>query len=73
MAVPTALSGAVDLRVGILARLIVARRETRLPQAEHVIYEYPLTEWRDIAGSKVTARDYVRASYDLYRIYRAYR
>jgi dolichyl-phosphate beta-glucosyltransferase len=59
--------------VEILARLIAARRGTRLLQPEHVIYECPLTEWRDIAGSKVAARDYVRAAYDLYRIYRAYR
>jgi dolichyl-phosphate beta-glucosyltransferase len=59
--------------VEILARLIATRRRMRLPQAEHVIYEDPLTEWRDVAGSRVTARDYVRAAYDLYRIYSAYR
>ena len=36
------------------------------------IYEFPLLEWRDVAGSKVRARDFVRAMFDLARIRRAY-
>jgi dolichyl-phosphate beta-glucosyltransferase len=59
--------------VEILARLIAARRGRLLPQAEQVIYEYPLTEWRDVAGSKVTVWVYLRAAYDLVRISRTYR
>jgi glycosyltransferase involved in cell wall biosynthesis len=59
--------------VEILARLIQARKGTMLPRAEHVIYEHPLTEWRDIDGSKVKLWSYARAAYDLFRIYCTYR
>jgi dolichyl-phosphate beta-glucosyltransferase len=36
------------------------------------IYELPLREWRDVAGSKVRWWDFMRALLDLARIYRAY-
>ena len=39
----------------ILARLIHARRGTRLPQVEDIVYEFPLHEWHDVAGSKSQA------------------
>ena len=58
--------------VEILARLIKARRGTKLPQPEEVIYEFPLTEWRDIPGSKLGYRDFVRAAWELYRIHKHY-
>jgi dolichyl-phosphate beta-glucosyltransferase len=58
--------------VEIIARLIQARRETKLPQAEDVIHECPLQEWHDVSGSKVKARDFAGAFIDLARIYRRY-
>jgi glycosyltransferase involved in cell wall biosynthesis len=58
--------------VEIVARLIAARRTGRLPAAERVIYEYPLTQWTDIAGSNIGPRDYLRAAVDLVRIHRRY-
>jgi dolichyl-phosphate beta-glucosyltransferase len=55
--------------VEILARLIHARRGTRLPQVEDILYEFPLHAWHDVAGSKVRPWDGVRALVDLARIY----
>jgi dolichyl-phosphate beta-glucosyltransferase len=55
--------------VELLARLIQARRGTTLPPAEAVIYEFPLPEWHDVAGSKVKARDFVKGLCGLARIY----
>lgn len=37
------------------------------------VYEYPLDEWRDVAGSKLKARDFVRAISELGSIYFGYR
>jgi dolichyl-phosphate beta-glucosyltransferase len=47
--------------VEILARLLQARRGSQLPPAEDIIYEFPLDEWHDVAGSKVKARDFAKA------------
>jgi hypothetical protein len=58
--------------VELLARLIQARRGTALPPAEEVIYEFPLLEWHDVAGSKVKARDFVKGLCGLARIYWQY-
>ena len=58
--------------VEIIARLIRSRKGTSLPQAEEVIYEMPLEEWRDVRGSKVTAADGLRALFELLRIWRRY-
>ena len=58
--------------VEIIARLIQARRGKELPQAEQVIYEYPLLEWKDIPGSKLTYRDFLRAAWELFRIHGYY-
>jgi glycosyltransferase involved in cell wall biosynthesis len=38
-----------------------------------VIHEMPLGAWRDVAGSKVKARDFVRAAGQLARIWQTYR
>jgi Glycosyltransferases involved in cell wall biogenesis len=54
--------------VEIIARLIRERRGKQLPQPERVIYEFPLTEWRDIPGSKLEYRDFLRAAWELFRI-----
>ena len=40
--------------------------------AAAAIYELPVMRWRDVAGSKVQSRDFLRALRDLYRIHRAY-
>lgn len=36
------------------------------------IYEYPLTVWKDIAGSKIRSKDFFRAFIELGKIYRRY-
>ena len=58
--------------VEILARLIKISRAQGILQADRVIYEFPLTEWRDIAGSKVRFYDFIKAGWELYRIHRKY-
>lgn len=58
--------------VEIIARLIQSRRGKQLPQPEQVIYELPLTEWTDVAGSKLTYGDFVRAAWELLKIQRHY-
>jgi glycosyltransferase involved in cell wall biosynthesis len=58
--------------VELLARLIQARRGTALPPAEEVIYELPLLEWHDVAGSKVKARDFATSLGGLAKIYWQY-
>jgi len=67
---PFATRWLVDIE--ILARLIQARRGTHLPQAEDIIYEFPLPQWRDVAGSKVKAWDFVKGLCGLARIYWQY-
>ena len=42
------------------------------PAAERAIYEWPLHEWRDVAGSKVKARDFFISFFELIRIYWTY-
>lgn len=55
--------------VELCARLVQARgREETLG----LIYEYPLREWVDVDGSKLTYWDFIRATGELYGIYREY-
>ena len=57
--------------VEILARLIIQiAAEGREPDA--TIFELPLEKWRDVAGSKLRPRDFVRAIFALAWIYRDY-
>ena len=58
--------------VEMIARDIRARRGTSLPRAETVIYEYPLMVWRDVAGSKIKATDWLIVAVNLGRIYFKY-
>jgi hypothetical protein len=51
--------------VEIVARLVAARKASDRPRAAEVVYELPLQEWRDVAGSKVKPRDFARAFFDL--------
>ncbi len=55
--------------VEIIARLVQRVGRQRAAEA---IYELPLVEWRDVQGSKVKARDYLRGLRDLWKIHRAY-
>lgn len=54
--------------VEILARFIRVRNRD-LDSVAAAIYEYPLHEWRDVAGSKITPGDFIKAIGDLGRIY----
>jgi glycosyltransferase involved in cell wall biosynthesis len=58
--------------VEILARLIQARRGKDLPRPKDIIYEFPLTVWRDIPGSKLKIDDFVRAGWELINIRNCY-
>jgi hypothetical protein len=58
--------------VEILARLIQARRGTRLPPVEDLVYAFPLHEWHDVAGSKVKPWGFFRAFFGLGLIYWPY-
>lgn len=59
--------------VEILARLKAARRGADRPRIEETIYEFPLHQWRDVAGSKVKPSDMVRAFFGLAAICWRYR
>jgi dolichyl-phosphate beta-glucosyltransferase len=58
--------------VEIISRLAVVRRATGQPPVEDIVYEYPLHEWRDVAGSKVKPGDFLRAFFELAQISRKY-
>jgi glycosyltransferase involved in cell wall biosynthesis len=58
--------------VEILARLMALRRARSTPPLEATLYELPLREWRDVAGSKLKLGDFPRAALELARIYRRY-
>lgn len=57
--------------VEILARFI-ARTPEGSRGLERAVYELPLREWRDVAGSKLTRRAYARAAASLFRLHMAY-
>ena len=58
--------------VEIIARFIHQHRDQTANVAS-AIYEFPLMEWRDVAGSKVKPRDFFRAFFDVLRIRRQYK
>ena len=58
--------------IEIIARLRELRRGTSQPEAKDVIYEYPLMVWRDVEGSKVRLKDFVRSIADMARIWKRY-
>jgi glycosyltransferase involved in cell wall biosynthesis len=58
--------------VEIIARLIQSRWGMNLPPVDEIIYEFPLDEWRDIAGSKVKPSDFVKSFFGLIMIYWKY-
>lgn len=59
--------------VEIIARLMRARTGTERPQVRDIVYEVPLSEWRDEAGSKIKVRDFVIAIFGMIDILRKYR
>jgi glycosyltransferase involved in cell wall biosynthesis len=58
--------------VEILARLKLARRAAGGTHVREAIYEVPLDRWRDVAGSSVKGGDFVKAAWELARIYWTY-
>ena len=58
--------------VEIVARYIMGRRGSDRPDVGTIIYEFPLMEWTDVAGSKLKANDFMTVGLDLFRIWRRY-
>lgn len=58
--------------VEIIARLIRLRRESGGPRPRDTIYEHPLRQWHDVAGSKVRPLDFVKGLAEVARIHRTY-
>jgi dolichyl-phosphate beta-glucosyltransferase len=58
--------------VELLARLLASLPVERTLAPDELIHELPLDEWRDVAGSKVKATDFLRAAGQLVQIYRRY-
>ena len=54
--------------VELLARLICRRRNGGEPPVEDAVYEIPLAEWRDVAGSKVRPKDFFKAIHELWLV-----
>ena len=57
--------------VEILARFI-RHRQYDMASVQAAICEFPLREWRDVAGSKVRPTDFFRAFFDVLKIHRRY-
>jgi dolichyl-phosphate beta-glucosyltransferase len=55
--------------VEIIARFVQRWGRDRVAKA---LYEYPVTQWQDVKGSKVKSQDFIRALRDLWKIRRAY-
>lgn len=58
--------------VEILARLLQDRRLESYSAANEALFEMPLDEWQDVAGSKLKPRHMLLAAYELASIRRAY-
>jgi len=58
--------------VELIARWRAGEHSRNLLPAEQVIYEVPVDEWVDVAGSKVRASDFARALVEIIRIRRRY-
>jgi glycosyltransferase involved in cell wall biosynthesis len=55
--------------VEIIARFVQRWGRNGVARA---LYEYPVTQWHDVKGSKVKTHDFLRALGDLWKIHRAY-
>jgi len=58
--------------VEIIARFI-RQSGYNMPFVEASIYEFPLPEWRDVAGSRVRPHDFFRAFFEILKIHLRYR
>jgi hypothetical protein len=58
--------------VEVLARLSQLASDHGGPALAECVYELPLNEWHDVAGSKLRARDFLKAPAELAAIYRRY-
>ena len=58
--------------VELLARFIRLRKGAGLEPPEKCVYELPLHAWRDVAGSKVRPRDFLKSFFELLRVYWTY-
>ncbi len=58
--------------VELLARCRCACEAGSVEPLEEIIYELPLTEWRDVAGSKVKPHDFFKAFFELVLVYWTY-
>ncbi len=58
--------------VEMIAREVKVRRGTTLPPVNEIIYEFPLMEWHDVAGSKIKAGDWFKVGVNLLKIYWKY-
>jgi len=59
--------------VEILARLSVLSEHGQLAPLDQCVVEFPLDEWRDVRGTKLTAMSAGRAGLDLFRVLARYR
>ncbi|MBV8317541.1 MAG: glycosyltransferase [Planctomycetaceae bacterium] len=58
--------------VEILARFLRDRRDLGVQAIDAVIHEIPLLRWKDVAGSKVKPRDFLKAFFELWTIRRGW-
>ena len=58
--------------VEMIAREVRARRAGGMTPVSKIIFEYPLMEWRDVAGSKIKPADWIKVGINLGRIYVKY-
>ena len=58
--------------VEVIARILEIEKNLNSEEIGKIIYEYPLTEWRDVAGSNLKVKDFIKSIYELFRIYRIY-
>jgi hypothetical protein len=58
--------------VEILARMVRGGLCDRRSNDDVPVCELPLRAWRDVQGSKLRGRDFVRAAWELLQIYRKY-
>jgi dolichyl-phosphate beta-glucosyltransferase len=58
--------------VEILARLIAAAPAAEVDKIRTTVYEYPLEKWEDVHGSRLKARDFLKAGLDLAGIHWRY-
>lgn len=59
--------------VELLARLVQRRERFGAGPIEEIVYEFTLSRWSDVDGSKVKPTDFAKAAGELFQIWRTYR